>query len=105
MLGLKFQDNAADFGAGLDAFIAALGSAAGDESSIREGRTRHNSLRQRGTSRKHRRVGGYQASPRKRQSKRHGTPGEGAAVPALRLVESYVASLAAALGFEAAQRV
>jgi hypothetical protein len=87
MLGLRFQADAADFEAGLDAFIAALGNTAGNDSSTPERRPRRKSKR-----------------PRRRrvEAKSGGRSSEGAAASATKRLESYLASVATALGFELA---
>lgn len=100
MLGLTFQDDLADFEAGIDAFIAALGNAAGGDAAIRA-RTRRKSLRRR--PREHGRAGFHEGASRKVKVRR--ARSESTEAPGLRRLESYLASLATALGFELAEQV
>jgi len=101
MLGLTFRDDLADFEAALDAFIAALGSMTGDDSSTRERRARRRSPRRRRPDHEHRRDRLYEGRSRKVGAQRGRMQSEGAAASAGKRLDSYIASLATALGFEA----
>lgn len=103
MLGLRFQDDAADFEAGIDAFMAALGNTASDSAAIRA-RTGRTSLRRRPGD-EHRQADFYEGRSRKVEAKRDRTPGEGAEARAVKRLKTYFGSLATALGFEVAEPV
>ncbi len=105
MLGLKFQDDAADFEAGLNAFVAALGDTAGEDSSIRERRTRRKSPQKRRPNRDRRRAGLYKHRSRKVEAKRDRASSGAAAASAVKRLESYLASIATTFGLEVAERV
>lgn len=108
MLGLKFQDDTADFDTKLAAFITALGTTAGGDSSIRERRTCRKIPRRRRPDRDHRRAdlraGLYESRSPKIEARRDRTSSERAAAAAVKRLELYLAGLATALGFEAADR-
>ena len=103
MLGLTFQDDALSFDAGLKAFIDGLGKAAAG--SGKSARTRRSRLATRRHRRYERRRSGLSIAQRLGDS-RKARPGEAggdrAAASAPNRMQSGVASLACALGFEIA---
>lgn len=104
MLGLTFQDDAADFEAGIDAVTAALGNMAGGDAAIRAHSLRK-SMRRRRPDHEHRRAGLHEGRSREVEARRGRARSESAEAAGLRRLQSYLAGLATTLGFEVAGAV
>jgi len=104
MLGLNFQDDAPNFDAGLSAFIDGLGNAAAGSGQSGEAGTRRGEMAIRHPRFEHHpsRLSGGQGFRDSRKARHIGADSDRAVTSALNRMQSRIASLACAFGFEIA---